>query len=78
MENEMNSNQTDSKPLHRGWLDALEGAVILVDPRSIDEIAAAMADLDRNPEKRRRMAELGLQRARLFSWTNCARRRIFA
>jgi|GEM_PF-2324115 PAS domain S-box-containing protein len=35
MENEMNSNQTDSKPLHRGWLDALEGAVILVDPTNL-------------------------------------------
>ena len=34
----MNSIQNDPKPLHRGWLDALEGAVILIDATDLNII----------------------------------------
>ena len=48
-----------------------EGA-LLVDPESVDEIAAALAHLCADPGSRRSFAERGLARAAEFSWQRCA------
>jgi glycosyltransferase involved in cell wall biosynthesis len=54
------------------------GAALLVDPHSIGEIAAAMAEVDRNRGKRTQMIESGLRRASQFTWANCARQTLAA
>jgi glycosyltransferase involved in cell wall biosynthesis len=54
------------------------GAALLVNPHSIDEIAAAMARIDGNPEQRGELIERGLVRARRFTWENCARQTLDA
>jgi glycosyltransferase involved in cell wall biosynthesis len=48
--------------------EVVDGAAILFDPYSVDEIARALADILLNPELRVRMERLGLQRAALFGW----------
>jgi glycosyltransferase involved in cell wall biosynthesis len=54
------------------------GAAVLVDPHSVEEMAAAMAQVDRDREKRTQMIECGLRRASGFTWTNCARQTLAA
>lgn len=52
--------------------EVADGAAILFDPDSADEIARAMADLLRDAELRARMERLGLQRSATFSWSRTA------
>ena len=54
--------------------EVVDGAAILFDPYSIDEIGRALADLLLDPELRARMERLGLQRAAHFSWQKTAQR----
>ncbi len=48
-------------------------AALIVDPHSIEDLAEAMVRIDRNAETRARLIELGIDRARRFTWENCAR-----
>jgi glycosyltransferase involved in cell wall biosynthesis len=50
----------------------VDGAAILFDPYSIDEMVRAIADLLLDPELKARMERLGLQRAAHFSWQKTA------
>jgi glycosyltransferase involved in cell wall biosynthesis len=54
--------------------EVVDGAAILTDPYSVDEIARAMADLLLDSELRTRMERLGLRRAARFNWQNTAQR----
>jgi glycosyltransferase involved in cell wall biosynthesis len=54
--------------------EVVDGAAILFDPYSTDEMVRAIADLLRDPELRARMERLGLQRAAHFSWQRTAER----
>jgi glycosyltransferase involved in cell wall biosynthesis len=54
--------------------EVVDGAAILFDPYSVEEMVRAMADLLREPELRARMERLGLQRAAHFSWQKSAER----
>jgi glycosyltransferase involved in cell wall biosynthesis len=54
--------------------EVANGAAILFDPYSIDEIARAMADLLLDSELRARMERLGSHRAAQFSWQKTAQR----
>ncbi len=54
--------------------EVVDGAAILFDPYSPDEIVRALADLLLDPELRARMERLGLQRAAHFSWQRTAER----
>jgi glycosyltransferase involved in cell wall biosynthesis len=54
--------------------EVVDGAAILFDPYTIDEIARALADLLLDSELRARMERLGLQRAAHFSWQKTAQR----
>ena len=53
--------------------EVADGAAILFDPYSVDEIVRALADLLLDSELRGRMERLGLQRAAHFSWEKTAR-----
>jgi glycosyltransferase involved in cell wall biosynthesis len=53
--------------------EVADGAGILFDPHSVDEIKRAMADILLDPELRARKERLGLQRAASFSWQKSAR-----
>jgi glycosyltransferase involved in cell wall biosynthesis len=52
--------------------EVVDGAALLFDPYSVDEMVRAMADLLLDAELRARMERLGLQRAAHFSWQNAA------
>ena len=54
--------------------EVVDGAAILFDPHSVDQMVRAMADVLQNAELRARMERLGLQRAAHFSWQKTARR----
>ncbi len=54
--------------------EVVDGAAILFDPYTTDEIVRAIADLLLDPELRARMERLGLQRAAHFSWQKTAER----
>jgi len=54
--------------------EVADGAAILFNPYSADEIARAMLDLIQLPELRLRMRRLGLQRAPQFSWQKAAQK----
>jgi glycosyltransferase involved in cell wall biosynthesis len=54
--------------------EVADGAGILFDPHSTEEMARAMADVLRDPELRARLERLGPQRAAQFSWEQSARR----
>jgi glycosyltransferase involved in cell wall biosynthesis len=54
--------------------EVVDGAAILFDPYSTDEMVRAIADLLLDPELRARMERLGLQRAAHFSWQRSAGR----
>ena len=55
-------------------------AALLVDPRSVEEIAQALLRLTRDGALRARLRELGLARAAQFDWATCANEhaRLFA
>ena len=53
--------------------EVADGAAILFNPYSIDEMTRAMADLLRDSELRTRMERIGQQRAAYFSWQKTAR-----
>jgi glycosyltransferase involved in cell wall biosynthesis len=53
-------------------------AALLIDPNSPDEIAAAMSQIDADPDLRATLIGRGLRRARLFTWDNCARQTLAA
>jgi glycosyltransferase involved in cell wall biosynthesis len=53
-------------------------AAMLVDPNSVEEIAAAMARIDGDPELRRELIARGFRRAGMFTWDNCARQTLAA
>jgi glycosyltransferase involved in cell wall biosynthesis len=50
-----------------------DGAGLLFNPHSIDDIKRSMADILLDAELRGRMERLGLQRAAQFSWQRSAR-----
>lgn len=52
--------------------EVADGAGLLFDPHSADEIARAMRDLLIDPELRARMERLGMQRSTRFSWQKSA------
>lgn len=54
--------------------EVADGAGILFDPHSREEMARAIGDVLRDPELRQRMERLGSQRAAHFSWEQSARR----
>jgi len=54
--------------------EVVDGAAILADPYSVDEMVRAMADLVLDSELRARMERLGMQRAAHFSWQKSAAR----
>ncbi len=54
--------------------EVADGAAILFDPYSLDEMTRAMLDLLLDSELRLRMERLGVQRAAQFSWTKSAKR----
>ena len=54
--------------------EVVDGAALLFDPYSVDEMVRAIADLLLDPELRARMERLGLQRAAHFSWQNAAQK----
>lgn len=54
--------------------EVADGAAILFDPHSTDEIARAIADVLLDGELRGRLERLGIQRAAHFSWEQAARR----
>ncbi len=54
--------------------EVVDGAAILFDPQSVDEMARAMADVLLDPQLRTRMERLGLQRAGHFSWQKSAQK----
>ena len=53
--------------------EVADGAGILFDPHSVDEIKRAMSDILLDSELRARKERLGLQRAASFSWAKSAR-----
>jgi glycosyltransferase involved in cell wall biosynthesis len=54
--------------------EVVDGAALLFDPYSIDEMARAMSDLLLDAELKARMERLGLQRAAQFSWQRTAQK----
>ena len=52
--------------------EVVDGAALLFDPYSVDEMVRAIADLLLDSELRARMERLGLQRAAHFSWQKAA------
>ncbi|HVW86254.1 MAG TPA: glycosyltransferase family 1 protein [Bryobacteraceae bacterium] len=53
--------------------EVADGAGILFDPHSVDEIRRSMSDILLDPELRARLERLGVQRAAYFSWQKAAR-----
>jgi glycosyltransferase involved in cell wall biosynthesis len=54
--------------------EVVDGAAIVFDPYSVDEMVRAIADLLLDSELRLRMERLGTQRAAHFSWQKTAQR----
>ncbi len=54
--------------------EVVDGAALLFDPYTVDEIVRALVDVLVDPELRARMERLGLQRAANFSWQKTAAR----
>ena len=54
--------------------EVVDGAALLFDPYSVDEMVRPIADLLLDAELRGRMERLGLQRAAHFSWQNAAQK----
>jgi glycosyltransferase involved in cell wall biosynthesis len=55
-------------------LEVADGAALVFDPASTEDVARAMSDLLLDAELRMRMERLGLQRAAQFSWEQSARK----
>ncbi|WP_255772724.1 glycosyltransferase family 4 protein [Paracandidimonas lactea] len=53
--------------------EVAQGASLLVSPTCIEEIAQAMSKLVTNEPLRDELRELGLERAKQYTWENCAR-----
>jgi glycosyltransferase involved in cell wall biosynthesis len=53
--------------------EIIGSAGVLVDPTNVRELADRIIELLRNPEERRRLSQLGIDRASQFSWTEAAR-----
>lgn len=53
-------------------------AALMHDPQDIDTLTLALKRMIDDAEKKRLMVESGLNRARLFSWSNCAEKTIEA
>jgi glycosyltransferase involved in cell wall biosynthesis len=53
--------------------EVVDGAAILVDPDSSDQLASAMADMLLDSELRNRFERLGIRRAAQFKWQDTAR-----
>ncbi|MGC8838714.1 MAG: glycosyltransferase, partial [Anaerolineae bacterium] len=53
--------------------EVAEGAAVLVDPLSEEEIAAALAQVAQDADLRAALAARGQERARAFSWERAAR-----
>ncbi len=49
-------------------------SVILVDPYSIDSIATAMQSILQDEDLRKNHVQKGVERAKAFTWENCARK----
>jgi glycosyltransferase involved in cell wall biosynthesis len=59
----------------RGALPEVVGdAGLLIDPLEDDELANAIEGVLSDPNRRRRMAEAGIQRSRQFTWSATAER----
>jgi glycosyltransferase involved in cell wall biosynthesis len=58
--------------------EVADGAGLLFDPHSIDDIKRSMTDILLDAELRSRMERLGLQRAAQFSWQRSARETLSA
>lgn len=56
-----------------GTKEIAEGAAVLVEPKSVDAIAAGIASIADDAQLRTRLIEAGLERAREFTWERCAR-----
>src|SRR5579883_699248 len=54
--------------------EVADAAAILIDPRSTQEVARAIADVLLDPQLRLRLERLGAQRASIFSWERAAQR----
>lgn len=54
--------------------EVADGAGLLFDPHSVEQITRAMIDLVLDAELRMRMGRLGLQRSTRFSWEDAARK----
>jgi glycosyltransferase involved in cell wall biosynthesis len=55
-----------------GLAEIAGGAALLVDPQNTEEIAAAIGCVLQDSQLRRSLSTRGLERARAFSWDNCA------
>jgi glycosyltransferase involved in cell wall biosynthesis len=55
-----------------GTKEIANGAAILVNPESVEAIAAGMVAVVENPTLRTRLIAAGLERARDFTWNRCA------
>ncbi len=55
-----------------GTLEIAGDAALLVDPESVDAIAAGMSRLASEPELRRRLIAAGTERVRPLTWARCA------
>jgi glycosyltransferase involved in cell wall biosynthesis len=53
--------------------EVLEGSGVLVDPLSVDDIAAGMMRVLSDPELRAAMIARGIERSKDFGWEKCAR-----
>ncbi len=51
-----------------------QGAALLVDPNDDDAIAEAMARIDSDPELREQLSQVGIERAKAFSWDTSAQK----
>ncbi|MEW6606640.1 MAG: glycosyltransferase family 1 protein [bacterium] len=49
-------------------------AGVTVSPHSVDDIAKAIYDVLSNPQMQKRLSEKGIERAKLFTWENTAKR----
>lgn len=50
------------------------GAALLVDPYSVEDIAAAMREICRNPQRTQALRHAGLERCKSFTWSHSARK----
>jgi len=57
-----------------GCPEIAQGAARLIDPRSVQEIADGLLALERSPELRLQMRSAGLERVKMFSWDQTARK----